>query len=184
MSQKNDTLSPLSCIIVSIFVFASGLNFLFRSELTILKCKRLQLNQKVTCEVTDFSLLGKRSMTIPAGMLQGAKTSKMGKNDYRVVLLTKIGEISMQGYYDGTYKMFVRKRAEQINNFINNPEQMSLEMLLYPNLFTVVMGIAFVVPVLIMALCVLLDFIERKSNIKRIHREISYLDHQDDKSYL
>lgn len=166
-----------------ILCFALGLYFLFSSELSTLKCKRLQLKQKVTCEVTYFGLLEKRTIPIPAGILQGAETHRKGKNNYGVILVTEIEKIPIESF-SGTSKIIASKKAEKINNFINNQEQMSLEMQQYPNLFIVFLGIIFVIIPVLLLLFVLLNFIERKSSINRIQREISYPDNQDEKSDL
>ncbi|NEQ41727.1 MAG: hypothetical protein F6K40_38315 [Okeania sp. SIO3I5] len=196
MSKKNDLFELLSYIFAAILIFVSGLSLLFTSELTTLKCKRLQLNQKVTCEVTYFSLLRKRTIVIPTRVLQGAETRRKRTRSsykYKVVLLTEIDEISIYGLHSYPSKIVASIKVKQINNFINNPEKMSLEMLQHPNWFIVFLGIILIfisVLLLLLALLVFFNFIarkfgikrKRKSSIKRIRREISYPYHQDDKS--
>lgn len=182
MSQENDTLSLPECIVM-IALFAFGLALVFSAERTTLKCKRLQLNQKVTCEATYSRLHEKWTMS--AGIVQGAEIRPRKKRSYVVVLLTEIDKIPIESYSGATYnKTGAMKKAQQINNFINNPEQMSLEIVVHYDWLIFIIGAAFVVLFLIALLCALWDFIEIKSNIKRIHREIENPDHQDDKSDL
>ena len=187
MSKKIDIPEPIKILFRGIFCFAMGLYLLFSSELTNLKCKRLQFNQKVTCEVTYFGLLGKRTIAIPTGILQGAETRRKGtgrRNGYEVLLLTEIDKIPIDPPSSRSSEIVASKKAEQINSFINNPEQMSLEMLQHPNWFIVFWGIVLVIMPVLLLLFIFLNSIDRKSSVKRIQREISYPYHQDDKSNL
>ena len=138
-------------------------------------------------------MLGKRTIVIPNRVLQDAETRSKGRNGYEVVLLTDIDEIPIYGSFSSPHKIVASIKVKQINNFINNPEQISLEMLQYPNWFIVVLGIISIVIsvlLLLLGLLVFFNFIarkfgikrKRKSSIKRIKREISYPYHQDDKS--
>ncbi|MEM1171147.1 MAG: hypothetical protein AAGJ08_19225 [Cyanobacteria bacterium P01_H01_bin.35] len=171
MSQKIDIPESLSTTFSGIFFFGVGLYVLFTSELTTLKCKRLQLNQRVTCEVTYYGLLGKRTIPIPAGVLQGAETHRKGTGrhkGYKVVLLTEIDEIPIHGLSSTSSEIVASKKAEQINNFVNNPEQMSLEMLQHPNWLLVFVAIIFfIMPVLLLLLVLLISMINFLSRSSR-----------------
>ncbi|NEP89004.1 MAG: hypothetical protein F6K18_20420 [Okeania sp. SIO2C2] len=181
MSKKINLPEPIGFI----FAFVLELYLLFGSELTTLKCKRFQLNQKVTCEVTYFGLLGKRITEIIPGQLQGAKKKRMGhkrKSGYGVFLLTEYDEIPIQEAFSASSELVATQKVDQVNNFINNPEQISLEILQNPNWFIVFWGIIFVISPMLSLVLMLLGSGERKSSIRRIQRELSYPYHEDEKS--
>ncbi|NEO56424.1 MAG: hypothetical protein F6K54_27065 [Okeania sp. SIO3B5] len=67
-----------------IVLFVVGISFIFGAELIILKCNRLELKQKIACEVTHFCLRGKRITVIPAGMLQGVKKERISHKKKRI----------------------------------------------------------------------------------------------------
>lgn len=102
---------------------------LISSPLSTLKCQRVEPTQG-SCQLVNSSLLGSNETKIPLNQLQSAKVdvSKVsdGDNTYRVVLLTKDGEIPMSlGTSDAGEK---QKNAARINAFIDNPEEISLHV--------------------------------------------------------
>ncbi|NEP82866.1 MAG: hypothetical protein F6K39_34845 [Okeania sp. SIO3B3] len=116
------------------------------------------------------------------GEVQGYQTQRQGINcGYKVFLVTKNDKISIQDFFSISSQSAAIKKADQINNFLNNPEQISLKIQQHPNWFIVVWGIILIV---VSVLGLLSDDLERKYRIWKIRIEISYPDHQDDKSDL
>lgn len=172
-------------IIVVILLIPLGLVWTFGSEITILKCNRLQLKQKVACEVTYFGLRGKRITEIIPGELQGAKKKRRGnkrKSGYGVFLLTEYDEIPIQDAFSASSELVATQKVDRINNFLNNPKQMSLKMLQYPHFLVSFFGIIFVSLPILLLVSILLGFRDKESSIRRIKREISYPYHEDEKS--
>lgn len=102
---------------------------IFLGQLTTLLCQRLEPTQ-VACELTSSSLLGERMLSIPTGELQSAEVEVNEDSDgdtYRVVLVTKNSRIPLSDVYSSGERG-KRTRANQINAFISNPEQMSLRI--------------------------------------------------------
>lgn len=178
MSKKKELAETL----YSIFWFGVGLFIIFSSELIILKCHRLQLNQKVACEVTHFTLGRKHIDLIPVGEIQGAKIQRWGKRNYRVILLTINGQIPIQDILSGSSQKFASQTADQINSFLKEPEQRSLKIHQHPNWFAVFWGVISISLPILLLVFKLLDFRDRKSNIRKIQREVSSLDYEDKKS--
>ncbi len=99
------------------------------AKLTTLKCDRLTPTQ-VACELTSSSLLEKHITPIPVGEFQGAelkvKESSNGTT-YGVTLLTKKKDIPLSDWRSSSKKVKYKK-VKEINDFIRNPEQMSLRI--------------------------------------------------------
>lgn len=109
------------------FLLAGLAAILFFGEVAILTCTRLEPLQ-VVCKLTNSSLLRKRITQIPLGELQGADVQVNEDSDgdtYRVVLITKSDTIPLTSVYSSG-QHGKRKKAEQINAFLANPEQTTL----------------------------------------------------------
>ncbi len=104
------------------------------------------------------------------------------KSGYGIFLLTEYDEIPIQEAFSASSELVATQKVDRINNFLNNPEQMSLEMLQHPNWFIVFWGIIFVISPILFIGTYVLGYGERKSSIRRIQREISYPYHEDEKS--
>ncbi|MGB3509181.1 MAG: hypothetical protein WBA93_08050 [Microcoleaceae cyanobacterium] len=120
MSKKTNIPESISIILV----FALRFSLIFSSELIILKCNRLELNQTVACEVTHFGLRGKLITVIPAGELLGTKKKRMDhkrKSRYKVFLLTEYDKITIQDAFSASSELVASQKVDRINNFINNP---------------------------------------------------------------
>lgn len=98
-------------------------------NLDILHCDR-SLSTPMTCQLTWTNLLRQEITLIPPGHLQGAEVQRRHKrrrfnNTYRVMILTKEERIPLtQGYSMG--EQGKREKANQINAFVKNSQQMSL----------------------------------------------------------
>ena len=188
MSKKTNIYETIAVILFIPLGFFWMFVLIFGSELIILKCNRLQLNQKVACEITHFGFRGKRITEIIPGQLQGAKERliyrgrKGKKSRYQVFLLTEYDEIPIHDTFYGRSGSVASQKVDRINNFLNNPEQMSLKMVQYPHIMTISFVIMVVILLILLLVSILLGFRDNKSRIRRIKREISYPYHEDEKS--
>ncbi|NEO56423.1 MAG: hypothetical protein F6K54_27060 [Okeania sp. SIO3B5] len=96
--------------------------------------------------------------------------------------MTEYDEISIQDAFSAPSELVASQKVDQINNFLNNPEQMSLKMLQYPHFLIGIIGIIFVSSSILLLVLILSASRENKSNIRRIQRELSYPYHEDEKS--
>jgi len=128
--QNDSFMQVLSLALFGMFFLLPGLALLlFLGKLTTLECTRLE-PQQVACEHSISGLLGKQVNKIPVGELKGAEVEVIQDSDgdtYRVVLLTQTrGKLRFTDTSSsGTDKY---STANQINDFINNSEQMSLQV--------------------------------------------------------
>ncbi|HIK18625.1 MAG TPA: hypothetical protein IGS53_25555 [Leptolyngbyaceae cyanobacterium M33_DOE_097] len=95
---------------------------------SLLTCDRLEPKQ-VECELKTNSFLAERTMRIPVGHLQGAEVEVNDGDDgdtYRVALITQGGRVPLTEVYSAGIGFNHRGKVEQINAFLQNPEQMTL----------------------------------------------------------
>jgi len=95
---------------------------------SLLTCDRLEPKQ-VECELKTKSFLAERTMRIPVGHLQQAEVevNRDGDGDtYRAALITQSGRVPLTDVYSAGIGINHRGKVEQINAFLQNPEQMTL----------------------------------------------------------
>jgi hypothetical protein len=110
--------------------FLAGLAvILFFGKVATLQCTRLEPKQ-VRCEYIVSGLLTKKSIQIPVGELQGADVEVNQDSDgntYRITLLTQNqGRVPFTDSFSSGREKY--SKANQIKAFVNDPEQMSLQV--------------------------------------------------------
>ena len=114
----------------AIFVGVGVLVMIGLGQVSTLQCDRIEPTQ-IACTLTARRFLKKHITPIPNGQLQGAEVEvhhhQKGGVTYRVILITKTSKIPLTEAYtfDEGKK---RQKANQIDSFINNSEQSSLEI--------------------------------------------------------
>ncbi|NET42022.1 hypothetical protein [Okeania sp. SIO2B3] len=65
--------------------------------------------------------------------------------------MTEYDEIPIQDAFSASSELVATQKVDRINNFLNNPEQMSLKILQYPHFLVSFFGIIFVsLPILLL----------------------------------
>lgn len=111
------------------FILA-GLTITALGKLTTLTCHR-GLSPQSQCQLSRFGMLGIGSSQEQLNTLQGASVdrhySRKGGTTYAVMLSTGLGIVQLNSYYGGD-RQPKEMIAAQINAFVDNPNQLSLQV--------------------------------------------------------
>lgn len=115
-------------IIGSVFTIVGLVVFALVGETVAFRCDRTLTPP--TCTLTNQKLFTQRSITLPIQNLQQAEIQssrrRKGGTTYRVLLRTGSGSIPLVGTFDNISNHSAQ--ARQINNFLQNPNQTTLEL--------------------------------------------------------
>lgn len=133
-------------LLVSGFIWFWSLNFFLAvfstfswTRLTRLQCDRIEPTQ-IYCELIYSGFHGKRIVPITTGEIQGTEIKRETNTDsdryiHKVYLVTKNKTIPLRGYSSSSIRSKpALQLATQIDNFIDNPELMSLKIPMYMEL--------------------------------------------------
>ncbi|NEO32169.1 MAG: hypothetical protein F6K36_17395 [Symploca sp. SIO3C6] len=124
------------------FILGGLLIMVLGVESGTLECHRKESIQ-VVCQFTYSNLFGEKISSIATGELKGAEV-KTRKRNHRIVILTKKETIPLINSYTMGKNGKVNK-VSRINDFINNPEQMSLTIRQDNRWFGFLFGVIFIV---------------------------------------
>ena len=129
--------SSSAMVLFGLLFFGCGAWSMFAGKLKVLKCQRLELNQ-IECQLSSTGLIGRKVTQI--GNLERAEIAKHRsrnntnrghryKNTYSVVLIAKEpGQKLAISSISSSDRREEQAKVNQINAFINNPQQFIFQM--------------------------------------------------------
>ncbi|NJO44694.1 MAG: hypothetical protein HC835_03150 [Oscillatoriales cyanobacterium RM2_1_1] len=132
----------------TLFIGIGGSLLIYRARITTLKCDRVEPTQ-AACEISVYSLLGKHTTEMPTVQLQGAEVAVSSDADgtvqlqgaevyvgsdadgddiYSITLNTQAGNISLTPYSQRFGVNAMYRNVDQINHFLANSGQESLQI--------------------------------------------------------
>jgi hypothetical protein len=138
---------PLSVLVFSVVIYITGLTFMGFGGVSTLTCHRQgtssnPLKIQNTCKLNNSSFITPHQQEIALANLLRAKLNRHSRSyhlAYQVVLLTQIGEIPLMSA-SPTDRNAKVAMVNEINHFLQNPEQQQLHLQLEDSRYSSIFG--------------------------------------------